>query len=1812
MVGGNQWSRSADGLAWTAGTPFVAGETLVKAAGSGNTLVLLGYDTTASKPSIHASTNNGVTWAAPVLKTNAKLKGIAKASSMYVTVGDSGAILTSLNGVAWADRSLKDKKAELRAVASSPKLIVAAGGLFASISGVVYTSTNGTSWMLQNLPVAAHPLNDIVWTGALFVAVGDGGTVVTSPDGVNWTLRNAWTNEDLRGVAWDGKQLLAVGANGAEVTSEDVPQVSFTNKTLTVLEGSGSVSVTVTLSSAASAALTVPIAVSGTAMAGTDYSGVPPSVTFAKGQTTIPFVVTLKDDAVQEPDKTLILTLGDSAGTRLGVMPTNTIVIKDDDDVPTVAFSESSARVREDAQAVTVNVVLSRPANAALTVPISIATGAGMAVSGSDFTGVPASMTFNAGDQVKTITLQIVDDSEVEDSENVVLSFGTLSGVTVGDIASYTLTIDDNDPVSMPGRSWDLRLPASSANGLGAAAFVGSRMVVVGEGGFSMTSDDGGVSWKSHSMGTEQSFSQVIYANNQLLAVGGGSTVALSPDGVTWSRYVLPNIGLSAPNVSDVAWTGINYVAVGAYFDDDVSNVRPAILTSPDGIRWTPRFAAPLGVALSSVAWSGGKIVAVGNGVILSSTDGITWEDRTSGMPGMNFYSVMWAGTIGSASANDRFVAFDRSKTAYVSADGIGWTRRAAGGGVSWGVWNGAKVVAVGDVIAISNNSTATQWTARASGLATTLWNVAYSPLGGYVAVGDDHALLTSVNGVTWVRCNAGISQAQDLVLNGVTWSGSQYVAVGGDPDQRRPALVVSSLDGKTWTNRPVTAKGELRGLAWSGSVFVAVGRSGLILTSSDGITWSPRTSPGGKLNLHGVIWVGNQFIAVGGHVTGEFDSTGFGGCVVLTSPNGVTWTRQTTPTVPPLHSIAWSGSKFVAVGQAAILTSLDGINWTKQSNPLPAPETLLGVTWGGGRFVAVSSERHAMHSQDGVSWLIATGMSTTANFDKSVTGVCWTGAEYQATSVYGEVLISSDADTWASRQSVTNQTLNGIISNGALEIAVGDAATIITSGGGTPPTPEVNFVLSGSTISESAGAAKIAVTMFPAAASDVTVPLVFSGSADAADYTALPSTLTFKAGETSVVISIPIKNDFVQEGNETIIVTLGTPTGANLGVRNQHTVTIVDDDMTLTVSGPMHQLLPVGAELAMRVTVTGNAPITYQWRKNNQPIRGATASYYYVQAVSLAHAGAYTCVVNDASGTVTSGIAQVGVYEVASRSNLIPAAQDAKGCTVTQSASSNCALDWYKGGSLVAASDSFVFNSSHSALTIKNPSVNGGTYTCYVRLMGVSSSLVPAVAADQWGVGVIASAPSFAETNLPPGSIGVYYSQSMAMLTAGVVSWSAKGLPAGLSIHPLSGMISGYPTAVAKDQMVTVTATNGAGASSTHSRITINGLPPALVGTTVGLVDRDPSNQNLGARVTWTMTAQGTFTGSYTVGTTRTPFNGQAVAHGNTRADCETIFVIGDRRFTLINQFVPNSSSGGTLEIEDLFGAAIASLTHRNWPAHLQPASYAGRYNFALRLTAPSAGDTSVPQGHGFGNATISPTGAVVIAGRAGDGAIIASSGYVDIEGKAVCYSPLYGSGGSLMALPKISTGDTSILDLASATWGRLADKNPAGARTYAAGWSPVTVKLEGSKYSAPAPGAVALGLSYAVGGANATLAFNEGGLNDTPPNPGVDVNLKALGTIDLIAKLKNPRATSLVVSPKTGEFTGTFTMVDVMPNHLPLTRVVKHQGQITRILSENPSNQGFGYFLLPQLPTGDITPMPLPASTQILSGNVVLKPKS
>lgn len=86
--------------------------------------------------------------------------------------------------------------------------------------GTILTSPDGSAWSVRASGTTEWLLGVARGT-ASYVVVGDHGTILTSPDGATWTPRSSGTTVRLNGVAFGGGRFLAVGENGTVSISTD-------------------------------------------------------------------------------------------------------------------------------------------------------------------------------------------------------------------------------------------------------------------------------------------------------------------------------------------------------------------------------------------------------------------------------------------------------------------------------------------------------------------------------------------------------------------------------------------------------------------------------------------------------------------------------------------------------------------------------------------------------------------------------------------------------------------------------------------------------------------------------------------------------------------------------------------------------------------------------------------------------------------------------------------------------------------------------------------------------------------------------------------------------------------------------------------------------------------------------------------------------------------------------------------------------------------------------------------------------------------------------------------------------------------------------------------------------------------------------------------------------------------------------------------------------------------------------------------------------------------------------------------------------
>ena len=392
----------------------------------------------------------------------------------------------------------------------------------------------------------------------------------------------------------------------------------------------------------------------------------------------------------------------------------------------------------------------------------------------------------------------------------------------------------------------------------------------------------------------------------------------------------------------------------------DYSVDQDTILTSVDGINWVQRHLATQTFP-EGVVYGNGKFVAVNADALLTSADGTNWtQSKASTNDGFSCIAF----------GQGEFVAADSSSSSVLtSTDGINWVVRQVGTNTEFqsiAYGNGQFVGALGSALATSSDGA--NWVLRQTGTNAWLRTIGFGN-GQFVVAGYDSSLgeditLTSTDAVNWVQHRLGLLDG----LSAIAYGNGQFVAAGG--------IILTSADGASWTQQG-DPDGVLKGIAYGNGQFVAVGRSypdtaNNVMSSADGVSWSRRQTIT-NVSLNAITYGEGQFVAVG------FDYSSDGGYplggAILTSTDAVNWVQRQARLTNALNSVVYGNGLFLATSvydgfqeRSDILTSTDGLNWV-ESQSSPPPAALEAVTYGIGQFVAVG-DGPIWASIDGSNWV--------------------------------------------------------------------------------------------------------------------------------------------------------------------------------------------------------------------------------------------------------------------------------------------------------------------------------------------------------------------------------------------------------------------------------------------------------------------------------------------------------------------------------------------------------------------------------------------------------------------------------------------------------------------------------------------------------------------------------------------------------------------------------------------------------------------------------------------------------------------------
>ena len=358
------------------------------------------------------------------------------------------------------------------------------------------------------------------------------------------------------------------------------------------------------------------------------------------------------------------------------------------------------------------------------------------------------------------------------------------------------------------------------------------------------------------------------------------------------------------------------------------------------------------------------------------------------------------------------------------------------------------------------------------------------------VAVGDNGAIYTSNNGVTWKKQNSGLTDW----LRGVAFANGTFVAVG------EQGTVATSPNGTNWARRTSGTSKDLNRVTFASGRFTAVGDDGVTVCSTNGgVNWFSDYSGATNFLQHAAAGMGDRLVT-GDHEVrlnegagwsnelaktngppdwSYYSGLGLPGFFLIAGQTGMQSEGYQTNGAPYfwltpydsvrnwLWDVVWAGSLYVTVGDfGTVMTSGGGVNWTLELVPSSVTNTtFLGIGGTTNLLIAVGDNGSVIVSPNNLTNVITTDLTGTVSTQTmSSLGVVWypvlprpstndlqgvgvlSNSLYIITGDYGTVLTSPDGTNWTSRATPATNLLTSVADWPGGLVATGDDGAVITS----------------------------------------------------------------------------------------------------------------------------------------------------------------------------------------------------------------------------------------------------------------------------------------------------------------------------------------------------------------------------------------------------------------------------------------------------------------------------------------------------------------------------------------------------------------------------------------------------------------------------------------------------------------------------------------------------------------------------------------------------------------------------------------------
>lgn len=570
---------------------------------------------------------------------------------------------------------------------------------------------------------------------------------------------------------------------------------------------------------------------------------------------------------------------------------------------------------------------------------------------------------------------------------------------------------------STDGATWSE--VASPVNSLWlAAAFADNLFVISGTSGRLMTSPDG-LTWNNRSVPSASSLTSMTRHNGSWYVSAPAAELFTSADGIDWTR-----IATSGRTNSVVRTLSVSGMLLGATTNGSIA------LTEEPRTWTTHQINATPDTVFAGADIGRGLIVLVGSRGLIYSASVPSQSAPPIAAPSLQFEGDSLKVSVGRKNMLSAAGAGFTKLELYANSVKVGEIN-GAGGAFSWTPPSAGPYSLVVRGVAASGESVVsatypvmaalTRWTSRHPLPTGTDLAAAVHALGKWWIVGRSGTLLTLEADGTFAAVDFPTNQS----LTGVGYANGRFVVSGGYLDNASGediGPIWTSTDGHNWTLVTATTLNglNLNFLKYAAGKWLAGSVGAAIVTSSDGVSWTRQVS-GISNPIRAAVYGDDRWVAVAS------------GGKIITSLDAVRWTEQASGVTTDLLGVGFNDGVFVACGSGGvILRSTDGDSWTRQNSGVTTALNGVGVV--AGSFVVAGDAGVTLVSPTGEDWARATlGRASSTLFAASGGDTALLGGRA------GEIYTGSDGSSWRRLTRGTGETFRGVVFAGDRFVVVGN-----------------------------------------------------------------------------------------------------------------------------------------------------------------------------------------------------------------------------------------------------------------------------------------------------------------------------------------------------------------------------------------------------------------------------------------------------------------------------------------------------------------------------------------------------------------------------------------------------------------------------------------------------------------------------------------------------------------------------------------------------------------------------------------------------